>query len=306
MVAPARSGTDGTRLLPTFFLVGAARSGTSAIFDLLRRRPDVFVPSLKEPNYFAIVDAPEASPALRARSVTSSSDYERLYRHADPTLPRGDTSPEYLRSATAAASIAERVPSARIVAVLRNPVDRAWSDHQFHLRNGTERRPFRVALEQQAARASSADDRTGHYLDTGLYGLQVQRYLDAFDPPQVHVELYDDLIGRTAVTLRHLLDHIGAGPADDGIDDVAVWNASGAPTSSLAAVALRLRRVARPMLSSRVAALGRPAWERAIAGRLVRQPINDADRAFLADFYRDDVAQLGRLITRDLTSLWLS
>jgi hypothetical protein len=295
----------GPAILPTFFVVGAARSGTSAVFDLLRRRRDVFVPRIKEPNFFAVCNATETSPALLARSVLSLDRYSQLYRQASIAVPRGDISPEYLRSASAPIEIARLVPDARIVAILRNPVDRAWSDYQLHVRNGTEHHSFREALARQGSRVRLADDRTAHYLDTGLYAAQLERYFSHFGREQVLVLAYDDLVRDPESTLREVFVHIGvARPEEGGPLRLARWNASGTPNNSLASGALRVRRTVRPLLPDAAASRMRPVWERFMGIRVSVMPMQSDDRNYLTSYFRSEIARLSALLDRDFTELW--
>ena len=291
-------------MLPTFFLIGAPRSGTTSLYRWMRQHPGVFLPIEKEPNFFAIADNPEASEALKARSITDRRRYEALYDAAAPGQARGDASPEYLRSPQAARAIAATVPEARLLAVLRDPVERAWSDFLLHRRNETEPcATFADAIADQDRRQASLDDRAGHYVDSGFYARHLATYRDAFAADQLAVFLFEDLRERPAWLLERAFSHIGVDPGVE-IADLRAHNEGGVGDRPVIAAALRARRIVRPLLRRRLVERAKPAWNRLIEGRLDRPPIPPDERAALQELYRDDILALQSILDRDL-SHWL-
>jgi hypothetical protein len=198
--------------------------------------------------------------------------------------------------------IAATLPEVRLIAVLRNPVERAYSDYLMYRRDGDERElRFRDALDKQADRASRLE-RTGFYLTTGLYGAQLRPYFDEFPRKQLHVLLYEDLQTDFLQAMSGIFAFIGVSSAFTPTDLEPV-NQSGLPTTFAIKAALelryRLRRILRPLPSSLKRRINRP-----IERRLYKPELEHADRVRLVDFYQSDVAELGRLLDRDL-SHWL-
>ena len=293
------------RLAPDFFVIGAYRSGTTSLYRYLRQHPDVFLPLEKEPNFYAVDGNPDASPVLRSRALTTRADYDRYYADAAEHEQRGDISPEYLRNPAAPPRIHRDHPDAKLVAMLRNPVERAWSDFLLHRRDGNE--PFDTlteALADQEQRQSSGDHRAGHYIDSGMYHGQLQRYLELFEREQILVVLHDDFREDRHALMRSIFTHIGV-DADFVTTDEAAINASGVPTNKLVAFALKSRAKLRPFVSRSVLEKVRPYWDRLLSRNLAKPALSDADRQLLVDIYRDDVAALGELLDRDLTH-WLT
>jgi len=222
-----------------------------------------------------------------------------------PHQLRGDASPEYLRNPVAAGNIHRHRPDSALVAILRNPVERAWSDYLQHRARGTERcARFADALDEQVARRAGTDRNAPQYLDAGRYHEQLRRYLDLFDESQLLVLLHDDLVTDKWAALRRVLDHLGLDPhvelqLDDGV------NASGVPRTAAVQLALSVRSRLAPVAGRRIIEFVRPAWDRMMRSGLTKPELDPADRRRLVDEYADDVGRLGELLGRDLGH-WLA
>ncbi|MFK8025101.1 MAG: sulfotransferase [Ilumatobacter sp.] len=287
---------------PTFYVIGAYRSGTTTLYRTMRQHPEVFLPLEKEPMFFAIDENPDASPVLRSRSVADRAEYESLYAPCRPDQLPGDISPEYLRNPYVAGHLASVVPDARIVAVLRNPIERAWSDFLLHRRDGNEPcETLEAALAEQAERQSGEDHRAGHYIDTGMYAQQLRRYFDHFPAEQIHVVLFEDLRTDFAATMAAIFEHVGVDPTVTVTEESAI-NASGVPRNPVVAAVLKARGRLRPYVSRSVLERVRPLWDRVLSTQLDRPTFTPTDRALLTDIYRDEIADLATLLDRDLSA----
>ncbi len=290
-------------VVPDFFVIGAYRCGTTSLYRSLRQHPQVFLPLEKEPNFFAVDGNPEAGAVLRSRSTVTPSDYHALYASASPGQKTGDISPEYLRNPRVASRLAEVAPRAPLVAVLRNPIERAWSDYLLHVRDGDEPCDLlRDALAQQAQR-QQVEHRGGHYLDSGFYATQLARYFALFPRNQIQVHLFEELMQDRQTVLAQMFRHIGVDAAFVPEPEPAV-NVSGIPDSKGLAWVLRARKVVRPLVNRGVIERARPAWERFLNRRLRRPALEQEDWDLLAGIFRDDVLRLGDLLNRDLSN-WL-
>jgi len=176
---------------PDFFVVGAPKAGTTAVFNWLKSHPDVFLPEVKEPGYFSYAGRPAVpqsgpyDPDYHARLTADGGDYAQLYAAADGRLT-GDVSPVYLVDQSVAARIVSWRPDARIIVLLRDPVDRAFSQYLHHLRDGLEpAASFETALEDEPARLREGWSWGHGYATHGHYAAQIDRYLDAFEREQI-------------------------------------------------------------------------------------------------------------------------
>ena len=195
-------------LWPNLFIVGAVKSGTTSLYAYLRQHPDIFFPEMKEPHFFA---QPAPSPEQRhlITFVGDQAGYLRLYERSGDRRWRGDASPSYLWSAPAAARIAEVAPEARIIIILRDPIERAYAQYLMDYSEGAIDRPFFEALQHDWERPDKGWGVSQLYVELGLYTGQIQRYRALFGSDQVLVLLLEDLKkdARGVLTrIAHFLD----------------------------------------------------------------------------------------------------
>ncbi len=192
----ANSGLD---VAPAFYVVGAARSGTTAVWSWLRRHPDVFLPGVKEPGFFAFAGRSAVprkgpyDPDYVNWVISSAEDYFPLYSSSAGKIS-GDVSPIYLVDVGAARRIAEARPDARIVILLRDPVTRGFSQFLQHRREGLEPyASFESALMDEDMRLRQGWSWGHGYRVNGCYAAQIARYLDAFERRQILFLAYEAL-----------------------------------------------------------------------------------------------------------------
>ena len=288
------------RPVPDFFVIGAYRSGTTFLHRALGQHPQVFMPILKEPNFFAVDRNPDATPELLMRSVVDADEYERLYHGANVSQRCGDVSPEYLRNPAAPSRIKSTHPDAPLVAILRNPVERAYSDYLQHRARGSEPcATFGEALDQQDQRRAGLSRSAPHYVDSGMYGVQLERYLERFAADQLLVLLYEDLQADPADVARRVFQHVGVDPSVE-VELGSDVNASGLPRNVVYRALLHTRRTLGTRLSPRAIETVRPYWDRAMRKGLVKPEFDAGDRRRLIEIYRDDIERLSAILGRDL------
>lgn len=272
---------------PTFFVIGAAKSGTSSLFRHLEGHPQVWVPPGKEIHYF---DHPAATrPDL--------DWYRAQFAAAPPGLAVGDLTPNYLVRPWAAAEIAEVVPDARLVAILRNPVDRAHSHFQMQ----EAKFPVCARFEDIVA-AELAGQRIewphSAYIDEGRYAVQLERYLEHFEPEQLLVLLFEDLQRDPAATMKTLCVHLGVD------SNFAPPNLGQRFNQTRPVRSPRLRRVMLRLHLWRTAPSIARLLDR-LNERSTYRPMSPELREELLELYTPDNARLADLLGRDL-SAWSS
>jgi Sulfotransferase family len=295
--------------LPNFFIVGAAKSGTTALYRYLRQHPDVFLPDVKEPRHFAY-DPDDHTEYAGPRAhvlidsvVKDRARYEALYAGVNGERALGDASPAYLVSPIAAGRIHQAVPEARIVAVLRDPVERAYSNFVDNVQDGWEpERDFDRVLALQEQRRRENWWRKWDYVGHGFYADQLQRYYDTFDAQRMRVYLYEDLQADRRGLVRNLLGFLGVDPSVE-LDVSGRHNVSAVPRServqNLVGGRGVLKRTVKPLLPAAVRRRLRSGVER----RNLHKPEMSAEaRATLREIYREDVERLESLIGRDLSA----
>ncbi len=191
-------------------MVGHAKSGTTALYEMLRRHPQIFMPELKETQFFARELHPRVAPSRR--HPESLADYLALFADAAPDQLAGEASPSYLRSLDAARRIRELRPDARIVAILREPASFLRSLHMELLQNHIESEPDlrkAIALSQERRAAREGSDpllqQALVYTDHVRYVEQLRRWHAEFGHEQVLVLIYDDFLRDNEGTVRRVL-----------------------------------------------------------------------------------------------------
>jgi hypothetical protein len=216
--------------LPTFVIGGAPKSGTTALWGMLREHPDVFMTAFKEPHFFTR-EVSEPAPGVRIvgrprpDSYARGMDwYESLFEGGEGRAARGEASTHYLCARDAPELMERHVPGLRIIFVLRQPVDRAYSHYWHYRKNGHRLPPFEAILD---------DDPQLRYLDyVSRYAEHLQRYREAFGPERVYVATFDDFRADPARTYREVCRFIGV---DDSFhaEYHREYNPHGKPASSL-------------------------------------------------------------------------
>jgi hypothetical protein len=280
--------TGAEEIHPNFFIAGAPKSGTTSLYHYLGQHPQIYMSPVKEPHYFAPeIRLERLSERLRARAerdarvlreyldgpmrdqrfggpVTEWQGYLKLFAHADGQKAIGEASVCYLWSESAAANIQGQIPNARIIVVLRNPTDMAFSMYLQSVRGGALSCTFRQAIEMGLAQRGGLIDVWHPFLDLGLYSEQIRRFLKQFGREQVRIYWYEDYSTEPSLLLADIFRLLGV---DEDFS---------------------------PDMSKRYLEAGRPD----IA-------LDAEDRAFLTEFYREDIRKLADLLERDLSG-WLA
>jgi Sulfotransferase family len=177
---------------PNFFIVGAANSGTTSLYSYLKQHPRVFMPALKEPHYFSQIRPSHEQRYMRTY-VTNEQVYLRLFSKAANFNAIGEASPSYLFDPVAPLRIHKTVPRAKIIILLRDPVERTHSHYLMDVREGLQERPFYEALQHDWTRKEKGWGVSHLYVELGLYAEQIKRYLSTFAPEQVLILTFNDL-----------------------------------------------------------------------------------------------------------------
>jgi Sulfotransferase family len=294
--------------MPDFFIVGHHKSGTTALYEMLRRHPQIYMPSLKEPRFFAGDLRFQFEPVESNVRPRTLDDYLSLFDAARPDQRTGEASPSYLRSQTAARAIHDVQPGARIIAILREPASFVRSLHlqlvQEHVE--TEKDLGRAVRGEAIVRGGRQVLR---YSDHVRYVEQLRRYHSVFPREQVLVLIYDDFRRDNEVTVRSVLRFLG-------VDDTApVQTLEANPTVRVRSLrldgVLRSLRAGQGPLTRAAKATGKrlvPDDVRAGAlRRLVYGEPRPPDETVLIELrrrFRDEVVALSEYLGRDLVTLW--
>jgi Sulfotransferase domain len=196
---------------PNFFILGAARCGTTSLWSYLRQHPDIFLPLVKEPMLFC----------ASFQFTKNCAEYFTLFDDVTTERMVGEASHGYMSDPSAAPLLKLLFPSARFVVTLRHPADRAHSLYHLMRRLGFERHAsFEEALRAEEDRFHSATFRRRcphfpynyFYFHSGLFGEQIERYFALFDPEQFHFITLDRLVSDPGLTLSGIYRFLGVSP----------------------------------------------------------------------------------------------
>jgi hypothetical protein len=243
---------------PNLFIVGAAKAGTTSLHHYLAAHPEIYMSPVKEPHYHSGVGTRRGAPA--PRPSFDAAGYRALFAAGTGRRWRGESSTSYLWSAQAPGSIAALAPDARIIIVLRDPIERAFSHYLMDLREGFHAiSSFTAALEQELANPPGSWEESNLYVELGLYAAQVARYLELFGAERVQLVSFAELAAAPAAVLERLFAFLGVDP--EALDPAVLAtrrNGYARPRGRLAARLMDsagLRRFARTALPA--------SWRRA-------------------------------------------
>jgi hypothetical protein len=265
-------------VLPSFLVIGAAKAGTTSIYHYLRAHPQVFMPERKELNFFVAEDG----------WSKGTSWYERHFEAAGGAVAVGEASPNYTKYPLFAGvpeRIAKLLPDARLIYLVRHPVDRYRSGYLDEVRRGRQRNPIESTLTSNPG-----------YLAASQYAMQIEQYLEHFSRDQLLVIISEDLKRQRAATMRVVHTFLG-------VDDIAPaaladeFNRTEGKRM-LRPVARRLRRLPGASTVARLA----PGASRRLGTRpldLTRAEISPAFDRQLRELLRPDVQRLRRYLGDD-------
>jgi Sulfotransferase family len=307
---------------PDFFIVGHPKCGTTALYEMLRSHPQIYMPELKEPWFFAHDMRPRFQPVRQARTPETLAEYLALFADAAPGQLAGEASSTYLLSRDAAGRIAELRPDARIIAILREPASFLRSLHQQLLKTHVEsKRSLAAAIALEPARRQGRRiPRGSHrpqllmYSDHVRYTEQLRRYHAVFAPEQVLVLIYDDFRADNEGTVRAVRRFLG-------VDETAPLEVKDANPTVLSMrsqgldellnrVSVGRGPVSRTVKAGLKAVMPGELRSRAIGvtqRHLVNRPPPPPEEEVMLGLrrrFKGEVEALGEYLDRDLVSLW--
>lgn len=300
--------------LPNFLIIGAAKSGTSSLYSYLGQHPQIYTSPIKGPCFFAFdegekvrVYGPRDQQVFDRHIITDLDKYQALFAGTKDERALGEASVLYLYSPTAPRRIKQYIPEVKLIAILRNPVDRAFSSYMHLRRDGREfLDDFADGLQAEESRVAAQWQHLWHYTRVGFYYAQLSRYYELFRPDQIAVYTYDEFRADSLKVLKQIFLFLRVD--DSFIPDNSIWrNVSGIPklrwVHSVVNRRNPLKTIMKPLLPRALRGSLRAGviqWNTAVGKTKCPEEL----RAYLRDLYREDILKLQSLIQRDL-SHWL-
>lgn len=299
--------------LPNFLIIGAAKSGTSALYRYLGQHPQIYMSARKEPHFFSFnsrtkfTQGPGDTIPL---AITEFSEYCSLFEGVTDETVIGEASPTYLYVPGTAERISKTLPDVKMIAILRQPVERAYSAYMHVVRDGREPvSDFCKAIYEEERRIEDNWGPIWHYINGGFYYKQLMRYFSLFSDSQVKVILYDDFKENALKTIKGVFDFVGV--ESNFSPDVSVKpNVSGFPKSMFFHKLIHntfmkdnpIKWISRLFIPEEL----RWRFTTMIRNKnLVKKPLsNNLKRRLTKRFYYEEIMRLQDLLDRDL-SAWL-
>jgi len=305
--------------MPDFFIAGHQKCGTTALYLMLNEHPQIFMPEFKEPRYFA----PELRPPLARETPDRPQTLERylaLFADAEPGQRAGEASPQYLRSPSAAARIAELRPDARMIVILREPAAFVRSFHmQMVASHEEQQKDLRKAVELEPSRRAGAGN--GFlppqllYSEHVRYAEQLRRLHASFPPEQVLVLVYEDFRRDNEAAVRQVQRFL------DVDDTVPLKRVETEPLNTVRSMRMHelLRAVRRADFNPAQASTFSRLVNKLVPKQVRRGPLSAVyrsvayappqppDEQFMRELrgrYRDEVVAIGEYLDRDFTTIW--
>ena len=299
-------------VLPNFFIVGTGKAGTTSLYHYLRQHPQIYMSSIKEPCYFSpevreenLAEAHLRHIRRRPRGwlVADWENYVQLFRDVKTETAIGEASVVYLWSEMAAANIAARIPDAKIIMILRDPAERAFSQYLHQMTGGFASSTFREHIEMCMR---NRDRRISVYyplLEVGLYYEQVQRYLERFPRHNIRIYWYEEAWQQPESLFADLFQLLN-------VDSAFRPDTSRKSLEGRAPRFPNFNRFAKYFdIAHQLTEIMPDGLRLPIRGFLFRDRrvlmMDPKDRQYLIDYYREDIAKLAALLDRDLGA-WLT
>lgn len=296
---------------PNFIIPGAAKSGTSSLAAYLSQHPDIFISKPKEPTFFTYAEAPplfNGPDKFHEQIVCDPCQYMALFSKSGKCKAIGEASTTYLgQPEKSIENIKRFVPNhelLKIIIILRNPIERAFSNYMMCVMNGWEELSFREAISVEVVNSRLAKGWApwSDYLEEGMYSEKVRAYIENFQ--DVRIYLYEDFQRDPIGLLKDIFFFLRV---DDAfVPDVSLQiNASGQPKSKLVHRILTTDNPVRKLARSALLLVSTQS-QRAKLREMLRNTnkkrvfISPDDRAHLVEYYRNDIHKLESLIQRDL------
>ena len=304
------------RHIPNFLVVGAAKAGTTSLYHYLKQHPEVYLPHKKEHFFFAGLkkDMFSGKGSFYGRNIIENwDDYVSIFDEAAAEKAVGEVCVAYLYFyENSIGNILRYVqPVPRIIIILRNPAERAFSNYKHHLRDGVEQLNFDEAIRPEVINRRKGENWWWgfDYIDVGFYHRQVKAYLEAFGKEKVRIYLYEEISRNLLGAMRDMFEFLEVDPSF--IPDVsAKHNVTDIPRSKKLQNFLLnydhpLKKISRPLLLN---AIGKEKTEKLFnyfKNKNSRKDSMEPDtKKYLIGIYRHDILLLQDLINRDLSG-WL-
>ena len=292
---------------PNFLIIGVQKAGTTSIYNYLRQHPQVYMSPIKETNFLEKdwEKVGREQNLYNSNGIDTWEKYCQLFADAKDEIALGEASPNYLfHYKSSLERILKYVPEAKLIAILRNPIERAYSDYLMHIRDEIgEQLSLKAEIELRP--------RSSFLLKKGFYSTQLKYYFENFDNSQIKIYLYDDLKANPIKLMQDLYKFIGVDSSfcPDMSEKVQMAQI---PKSRLVNKLLKKQNPVRSFVAKNLKLFLPEAQRQKLRSQLIKlnsdgkekAKLSQEERKMLKDLYQEEIVSLQELIGRDLSG-WL-
>jgi hypothetical protein len=290
-------------LLPNLLIIGAGKAGTTALHEYLSEHPQIFMTQKKEPRFFLVWENPEQMRINERENHNVFNKYNTIEKYTElfvkgkDCLIRGESSPQYLSYAHCADKIKKLVPEVKIIAILRNPVERAFSHYIMNRNWRIEKKEFDEAIDEEIKTRRLSYPHDMRYLYWGKYVGQLNPYLSLFSSNQLRIYVYDDFKADSINFLKNIFNFLG-------VDDSFTANVQNKHNVSF------IRRYQANSKRDKLFSLTQRGFrklkmhslEELVKMHRFHKPfVKPETKKKLIDYFTDEISELEKLLGRDLS-----
>jgi len=299
---------------PNFFIVGAMKAGTTSLYHYLSQHPEIYMSPIKEPNYFSrdLTEDLDNYNNINLRKyfsinklkkihfacVTQFDDYIKLFKDVRYEKAIGEASTSYLYSKVAAKEINKFIPSAKIIMILRNPIDRAYSHYLMDVQQGIiTNKNFIEDIKDNFNKIDECP-----YIKIGCYYRQVKQYITTFPNSQIKIILYDDYKRYPLKIIQEIFEFLCV--SKDFVPNIRQnYNIGAIPKyPKISKFIVETNNKFKTIIPYKIKPFLNRLYHRFFLKE--KRTLSASERKFLLRYFKEDIEKLATLIDRDL-SIWL-
>lgn len=279
---------------PNLFIVGAIRAGTTSLYEYLKEVPSVYMTPIKEPNFFIKnVDRKQ----LHTKPITNKKKYLNLFSKAKNETVIGEASPTYLWDPDSPKLIKNSVSHAKIIIILRNPIERAYSHYLMLLGHGS----INLSFEESIAKSIKLprNDFSSRIISAGMYYDQVKRYYEIFELNKIKVIIFEEFVSNPLPFFKSILKFLEVEeiiPPSLG----KIYNQFTLPRGKISSRILQNTTVKKMGKKFIPMSLGELAIKKVLGKKSEKPELSDEIKTKLEEIYHDDIKKLELLLRRSL------
>lgn len=285
-----------------FFIVGTPKAGTTSLYYYLEEHPEIYMSPIKETNYFSYSEIKKQGLYYNEEHVVTPEDYEAQFAGATHEKALGEASVSYLFYPSVPTKIKAYNPQARIIMVLRNPVDRGFSHYLMDSRLGFVKSSLEDILNKKVKDRVAGDLFYQQYVSLGCYYEQIKRYFDTFGSDQVKVLFYEDITKDINAVVKEIYQFLGVDTNYNAATDQK-YNVFLAPQNpfikklyTLKSFRAIVKKIFGPSLQEKI--------KNTFFAKEKKPKLDPSLKATMQELFKEDILKTSNLLNTDL-SHWL-